>query len=191
MPRTRSEESREAILDAALTLARNSGYGNVTMDALALAAGVGKQTIYRWWRSLGEVVLDALREYARTIPAPETGTLEGDLTAFLRATFRLVRGPEGTAPILKGLMAEAQLDDKFAPRFAELMEERREALRAIVLRHVDGSRQNEVDATVDMLFGAMWYRMLVGHRPLDAAFAQTLAVLAARQYQESREVPSG
>jgi AcrR family transcriptional regulator len=186
MARTRSEESREAILDAALTLARKSGYGKVTVDALALAAGVGKQTIYRWWSSLGEVVLEALRAHARAIPAPETGTLEGDLSAFLRVTFRLVRGPEGTAPILKGLMAEAQLDDRFAPRFADFVEERRDVLRTIVLRHVPSSRRSEVDATVDMLFGAMWYRMLVGHAPLDAAFAQTLAELTARQHGETR-----
>jgi|ERR1700722_14301620 AcrR family transcriptional regulator len=186
MARTRSVESREAILDAAMALARKSGYGNVTMEALALAAGVGKQTIYRWWSSLGEVVLEALREHARTIPAPETGTLEGDLSAFLRATFRLARGPEGTAPILKGLMAEAQLDDRFAPRFAEFIEERRGALRTVVLRHMPRSPRNEVDATVDMLFGAMWYRMLVGHGELDAAFAQTLAKLAARHRGETR-----
>ena len=55
-----------------------------------------------------------------------------------------------------------------------------------MLRHVPSSRRSEVDATVDMLFGAMWYRMLVGHAPLDAAFAQTLAELTARQHGETR-----
>lgn len=182
MARTRSEESREAILNAALTLAREGGYGKLTVDALAVTAGVGKQTIYRWWSSLGEVVLEALREHAKAIRAPDTGTLEGDLAAFLRATFRLQRGREGTAPILRGLMAEAQLDEAFAPRFAEFIEGRRAILRDIVLRHVPRSRGEEVDATVDMLFGAMWYRMLVGHAPLDAGLAQTLAALAARQH---------
>src|SRR5690349_8072611 len=88
--RKRSEASRRAILDAALALVQG-GYGSITAEALAAHAGVGKQTIYRWWKSLAEVVLDALRDNARTITAPETGTLEGDLRAFLSATFRLAR----------------------------------------------------------------------------------------------------
>jgi len=186
MARTRSEQSRRAILESALSLARSGGYGKLTVDAVAAAAGVGKQTIYRWWRSLGEVVLDTLREHAKSLPAPETGSLEGDLTAFLGATFRLQRGPNGTAEVLRGLMAEAQLDDGFAPSFAEFIEARRAVLRSIVLRHVPAARGSEAEATVDMLFGAMWYRMLVKHGPLDSAFAQTLAALAARQHGEKR-----
>lgn len=182
MARTRSETSRRAILEAALALAREHGYAGLTADALAAAAGVGKQTIYRWWKSLGEVVLDGLRESARSVSAPETGSLEGDLTAFLRSTFRLQRGPNATEPILRGLIAEAQLDEAFAPKFREFIEARRAVLRSIVLRHVPASRAVEVEATVDMLFGAMWYRMLVGHGPLDTKFADTLAALAARQH---------
>jgi len=180
MARTRSEESRQAILEAALALARDRGYGKLTVDALAAEAGVGKQTLYRWWGSLGEIVLEALREHARTIPAPETGSLEGDVEAFLRGTFRVAAGPKGTARILKGLMAEAQLDESFAPKFAEFITERRAALRSVVQRHVPSSPRGEAEAIVDMLFGAMWYRMLVGHAPIDAAFATMLAKLVAR-----------
>jgi AcrR family transcriptional regulator len=167
---------------------RSRGFGKLTGDALAAAAGVGKQTIYRWWSSLGEVVLEAIHERALTIPAPETGTLGGDLAAFLVGTLRIGRGPRSTAIVLKGLMAEAQLNGAFAPRFARFIEARRAALRAIVLRHVrsapralkgTGARLDEVDVIVDMIFGAMWFRLLVGHAPLDAEFAKSLAMLAA------------
>ena len=181
MARTRSEQSRYAILDAALTLTRERGYSALTADALAQSAGVGKQTIYRWWRSLNEVILDALREHAKTIPSPQTGTLAGDLSAFLRASFRLLRGgSDPTRQILKGLMAEAQLDTAFARSFATFIDTRRGVLRSIVLRHLPLSRHGEIEATVDMLFGAMWYRLLVEHAELDEPFARTLATLAAR-----------
>jgi AcrR family transcriptional regulator len=181
MARTRSDQSRHAILDAALALTRERGYRALTADALAQCAGVGKQTIYRWWRSLNEVILDALRDHAKTIPSPQTGTLAGDLSAFLRASFRLLQGgSDPTGQILKGLMAEAQLDAVFARSFAEFVGARRGELRSIVLRHLPVSRNDEIEATVDMLFGAMWYRLLVEHAKLDEPFARRLATLAAR-----------
>ncbi len=177
MARTRSEDARQRILDAALRRARAEGYGKLTIDAIAAEAGVGKQTVYRWWRSRAEVVLEALRENARTIPWDEKGNLEADLRAFLRATFRYASGKESTAPVLRGLMAEAQLDPAFLPHFRVFIEERRQILRQLLLRYA--SKASEV--TVDMIFGAMWYRMLVGHGKLDVRFADTLALLAARQ----------
>ena len=182
--RKRSEASRQAILDASLALVRKHGYSKLTANALASEAGVGKQTIYRWWSSLGEVVLEALTAYARTVEAPETGTLQGDLEAFLSATFRLVMGPNGTAVILKGLMAAAQLDQELAVKFALFNQGRRQVLRAVLLRHATRPQRADVDATVDMLFGSLWSRLLLGHAPIDLRFARTLSRLTAAAYQE-------
>jgi AcrR family transcriptional regulator len=176
--RKRSEASRRAILDAALELLRDGSYGVLTSDAIAAKAGVGKQTIYRWWESKAEVVLEALTEHARAVAAPDTGGLEGDVRAFFEATFRLLRGPRGTGHVLRVLMAEAQLDPAFAPRFAAFIETRRTALRAVLLRRARADSA-AVDAMVDMLFGALWYRLLLGHAPLDKALAGRLGSLAA------------
>jgi AcrR family transcriptional regulator len=176
--RKRSEASRQAILEASLKLLRERGYGSLTTDAIAVSAGVGKQTIYRWWSSKAEVVLEALTDQARAIGAPETGGLESDLEAFFDASFRVLRGRSGTGPVLKGLMAEAQLDPAFGSRFATFIEARRSALRALLLRHAKPGVL--VEGMVDMLFGALWYRLLLGHAPLDSAFARTLGRLAAR-----------
>lgn len=182
--RKRSEESRQAILDAALAMLRERGYGKLTTDVIAEAAGVGKQTIYRWWRSKAEVVLEALNELARTdLPDVDTGDLEADLASFLASMFRLLRGPKGTGVILKGLMADAQLDADFAVHFTGFIEGRRASLRGMLERARRRGAMREdapLDALVDMLFGAMWYRLLVGHAPLDAAFARALAELATR-----------
>ena len=174
--RKRSEESRRAILEAALGLLRARTYGALTIEAIAAEAGVGKQTIYRWWSTKADVVLEALTDHARAISAPETGALEGDVRAFFEATVKLLRGPRGSALVLKGLMAEAQLDADFAPRFAAFIETRRSALRAVLARHT----REDLDAMVDMAFGALWYRLLVGHAPLDARFADSIARLTAR-----------
>ena len=78
--------------------------------------------------------------------------------------------------------AEAQLDPEFAPRFASFIETRRAVLRSVLARH--GNRDaEELDTLVDMLFGALWYRLLLGHAPLDAGFAARLGLLSARALQ--------
>lgn len=184
--RKRSEASREAILDAALTLLREGGYGALTTDAIAAEAGVGKQTIYRWWSSKADVVLEALSELGRVVPVPDTGSLAGDLAQFLASTFRLLRGPKGSAPVLKGLMAEAQVNPEFAPRFAAFIQSRREVLASIVRRGGEAAPREAVEALVDMLYGAMWYRLLVGHARLDGRAADELAELAAASFGASR-----
>jgi AcrR family transcriptional regulator len=176
--RKRSEQAHSAILKAALSLLRQHSYAELSCDMIASEAGVGKQTIYRWWSNKAEVVLEALSEHARAVTAPETGTLEGDVQAFLEVTFRLVRGSRGTGAVLKGLMAEAQLDPDFARSFAAFIETRRSALYAVLARH-SRADEHELGTLVDMLFGAFWYRLLLGHAPLTSAVAATLGKLAA------------
>ncbi len=160
-------------------LLRETGYAAFTMDAVAARAGTGKQTIYRWWPSKGALALDALLDEANAqIPAKETGSLAGDLEAFLGATFRTLRGKRGLAPILQALMAEAQVDPTFREVLrTTLIEPRRALLAEIFARFRPRRGLSEIDpmTAVDAVFGAMWYRLLVGHAPLDDAFAASLA----------------
>jgi AcrR family transcriptional regulator len=182
--RKRSEEARRAILDAAVELLRERGYGSVTVDEIAARAGVGKQTIYRWWKSKPDVVLEALTEHAsKTIPVPDTGALEGDLAEFLAATFRALEGTRSLAAVMRGLMAHAQLDEAFAERFRAYIEGRRATLRDLLARgRARGELPDDLDAdlVIDMLFGAMWYRLLLGHAPLGRRAATALAAIVGR-----------
>jgi hypothetical protein len=75
-------------------------------------------------------------------------------------------------------MAEAQLDPDFARSFAAFIETRRSALYAVLARH-SRADEHELGTLVDMLFGAFWYRLLLGHAPLTSAVAATLGKLAA------------
>lgn len=181
--RKRSEEAKEAIFVAALELLRKNGYGEVTVDDIASRAGVGKQTMYRWWPSKADVVLDALRQHARArIVDPDSGKLGRDLRAFLEATFLLLEGPRSMGPLMRGLMAEAQLDPAFGARFAEYIGWRRQALGAILRRAAERGEvraEVEIEVLVDMLFGAMWYRLLTD-RKFGKVFAEKLARLAVR-----------
>jgi AcrR family transcriptional regulator len=86
-PRRRSEKSRAAIFAATRELALERGFDKLTIEAVAAKAGVGKQTIYRWWPSRAVLVADVLLEDfgAMSPAAPDTGDLVADLSGFARA----------------------------------------------------------------------------------------------------------
>ncbi len=71
--RRRNAAARDAILDATFELLRARGAAGVTIDAIAEAAGVGRQTIYRWWPARGAVVAEAMVA-AHLIAASRAGT---------------------------------------------------------------------------------------------------------------------
>ncbi|MGW0658153.1 TetR/AcrR family transcriptional regulator [Streptodolium elevatio] len=176
--RRRNERVREAILAAAMDLLARSDGTQVTVDTIAGAAGVGKQTIYRWWPSKGAVFLDALGERAATVaPKVDTGALAGDLEAFVTATFTGAAAPE-TAPVLRSLAREAAHDRHLAGMMSEFTAARRAELRDILER---AGRRGELaddadlDLMVDQVYGVLWYRLILDHAPLTADVAARLA----------------
>ena len=159
------------------------------MEGISRRAGVSKQTLYRWWPTKAAIILEALKEAATVIaPAPETGSLDTDLGLFLRQT---VKGAAGTnTRLLAALMAEAQRDDSFAQSFqAEFLAVRRQVLREVLERarsRDEIAAWADIDLVVELVFGALWYRILARHEPLDDRFADRLsqAVLTIVGYAE-------
>jgi AcrR family transcriptional regulator len=179
--RPRSETTRRAILAAALDELREHGYAALTIEGIAARAGAGKQTIYRWWPSKADVVLDALLDLAATeIPIPDEGSLSDDLAAFLSATFR----QRGLRPILVGLMAHALLDPGFAAGFRDrFLFSRRATLRGILDRAVardEIAADVDLELVVDIVYGVLWYRLMLDHAPLDDAAGEQLAALVVQ-----------
>ncbi|MFD0688808.1 TetR/AcrR family transcriptional regulator [Actinomadura fibrosa] len=176
--RRRNEAARRAILDVAVELLGRTDDAPVTIDTIAAAAGVGKQTIYRWWPSKGAVLLEAMAERAgHDIPVPDTGTLRGDLDEFLTATFRRA-GMRLTATVLRHSMAEAQRDQHAREQMRAFVGARRDVLRGVLARARDRGEiapDADLDLIVDQAYGVLWYRILTGHAPLGDADASRLA----------------
>jgi AcrR family transcriptional regulator len=183
--RRRNDAAKEAILDAAFRLLSDpgTGAGGLTIEAIAAEAGVGRQTIYRWWPSKGAVLADALARYARVaVPERDTGSFAGDLAAFLIDSFAGLAG-RGYADRLRQIVAAAQDDEHVARVLSEFTAVRRAALRALLERGREAGElapDADLDMLVDMAYGVLYYRLLVGHAPLDEAAARSLAAELTR-----------
>lgn len=169
--RRRSERSRRAILDGALQVATEVGYARVSIEAIAACAGVGKQTIYRWWPSKGAVLIDAFLEQAQPkLEWEDRGNLAEELIAQVTRVHAVLSDPQ-VAPHMVGLVAEAQRDPHVAERFRdtvvvpyrEMTQQRLQAAQ----RRGDLDASANIGLLADALFAPLWFRLLIGAAPLD------------------------
>jgi AcrR family transcriptional regulator len=181
--RPRSETARKAVLDAAAELLLARGLSAVSMDAVAEQAGVSKATIYRWWPSKETLALDALfTEWAAARPQPrDTGSLRGDLRSLLRPWARLASSrPYGR--VLAALLTETHTDPVFAAEYRRrVVEPRRDQARAIFRRAIERGEiaaDTKIEVALDLLYGALYHRLLHGHAPLTDRFTQDVIDLA-------------
>ncbi|MGW7068781.1 TetR/AcrR family transcriptional regulator [Streptomyces sp. NPDC054855] len=162
----RSARARRAILDAAFDLVCRKGFAKVTIEAIAAQAGVGKPTIYRWWRSKGAVMLEAMsEELGDDFAYPDTGDIAADLTAQISAVSqRLVTGKYSEA--YKGVISEAQNDPALMKAFREtilepsLVECRARLNSAIAAEQLRSDVP--IDVMVDLLYAPIHYRHFLG-----------------------------
>jgi AcrR family transcriptional regulator len=176
--RRRNQRSHQAILKATAELLEEKGYRDICIEAIASRAGVGKQTIYRWWPSKAAVVMEAYSEKAtQNIPTPDTGSVKQDLYQILQQLFAmLTTTTTGTA--VTGLIAEAQMDASLAEAFREqFIKCRRAATRTILERGIARGELRpdlNLELVIDAIYGPIWYRLLLKHAALDDAFAEEL-----------------
>lgn len=170
-PSRRNERSRRAILAATITLIGELGYDRVSVEAIAKRAGVGKQTIYRWWPSKGAVALEALDEsLASVVDFPDSGHIVDDLRVQMTGVTHLL-GETEVGPVYQGLLAAAQSDPALSRAHLEqVIAPATVACHERIARAVErGEIRADADpqALIDMLYGAIYYRLLLHTRPLE------------------------
>jgi AcrR family transcriptional regulator len=177
--RRRSERSHRAILEATQELLVERGYPAVSIEGIAARAGVGKQTIYRWWPSKPALVLEAYLTGEDAVPHPgPAGSTREDVRALLGWLVSVLAEPTGGG-VVAGLVAELPHDADLAEGFRrDVVPARREAMLAALEK---GRERGEIRAdadlelAVDELHGAVFYRLLLSGEALDDAFVERLA----------------
>jgi len=104
--RPRSEEARQSILRSTLKLLKqNGGFAELSIEAIAADANVGKTTVYRWWPTKGALVADAFSASAdNELRFPDTGSVYNDIRLQMRGLIRIFRSQRGkiVAALLAG-----------------------------------------------------------------------------------------
>lgn len=163
--RPRSEASRQAILAATRDLLLEGDYDALTTAEIAKQAGVGRQTVYRWWGSKAAVVADCVVEGLVAFPLETpaaTGDPAVDLRVWLELSHERLAAPS-TAPLVRALTAAATTDAQATERMAELFAPVRGAMRASLAAGIDaGSIRagTHPDAVVDLLVGSLIYAVV-------------------------------
>ena len=175
--RPRSPQVRDAILSAARALLQESGVAGLTMEAVAERAGVGKPTVYRWWPNRHAVAMAALMDAATERPArTRTRSPLRALREQLLAVSDTLASRQGRS--VTTMIASADPDTEIAKAFRHhFVLERRNEGRALLLRAIEAGEvrpQIDVDTALDQLYGALFFRVLMGHAPADAAFVRAL-----------------
>ena len=181
----RNSKSHEAILGATVKLLGSSGYVDFSIEKVASQAGVGKQTIYRWWGSKADLVLEVWRD--RLLPplapydeeAPFVDYLEHTLFAF---GSQIRRTDCRQAAIC--VLAEAHRDPQLYQRMAEAVYLPRIGSIVRAFKHAqkkgEFSQDIDIDVAIDELFGAVWYKVLIRFETVDKAYAKKLVAQAFR-----------
>jgi AcrR family transcriptional regulator len=173
----RNPETERAILDAAEAIMAEEGIAGFSIEAVAKRARAGKPTIYKWWPGKTALLLDV---YHRQKPASvhlDTGTVEGDVFAFLTGVFAHW-GDTGAGQVFRFIVAEAQRDEAAEASLADYAAERRVQSGQIFQRGIDrGELSPDIDIGIcaDLLAGFIWKRLLTGRIERDPAELRQVA----------------
>ena len=177
-----SEDSRQAILDATISLVNPEegeaiSLQKLSIEQIAREAGVSKTTIYRWWPSKVAVVIDSFLEHhvARTpfndeLPASEA------LRDHLASVADVYGGSEGR--LVAQLIAECQHDPEAMKEFKDrFWLNRLETATTLIRRAQDeGTIRDDLSSheVADILYAPIYFRLLLQSGPLDGEWAHRL-----------------
>jgi len=166
------------ILAATREILAEGGVRSLTVEGVAVRAGVAKTTIYRRYRHRDDLALAVLIDMVRTVTAlPDVADVRTELVSVLRATLDVLRTTL-MGRVMQGLVSELAVD----PRLSEAFRDQVVALRVTEVGRVlaRGAERGELRPDLDiglvheLLFGPIYYRLFLSGEPLEPSFADRI-----------------
>jgi AcrR family transcriptional regulator len=185
-PSSASAVSHDRILDAVQEILQEKSVRDLTIEEVARRAGVGKPTIYKWWPSKAALVLDLFEErMVCSLAVPDAATAEEAIRGQVTELIRLLNGFFGK--VARELIAEGQSDPEVLREYRDRYISKRRGFSLSVIERAKaaGEIRSDVDGDflIDRIYGPIYYRLLLQHKTLDAAFGNRLVddvLLSAR-----------
>jgi AcrR family transcriptional regulator len=176
--RPRRAAARGAIVEATVRLLAERGFQGATIEAIAAVAGVGRNTIYRRWRTKEELIADALGELTAELRIEDNDDLYEALVTWVRDFARLLSDPV-FGRILPAVLGELGRDPAFARVYADrVVRPRRRAIVELLSEARERGalrRDADVEHVADLLAGAPFLRLLpLGLPPVTESYAEDL-----------------
>jgi AcrR family transcriptional regulator len=189
--RPRSEQARVAILRSALKLLGKNGFPDLTIEAVAAQAGVGKATVYRWWPNKAALIADAFASTTtRRLDFPDTGSVRRDLSQQMRQVIKIFLSRRGR--ILAAILAAGQSDKDLITAFRErFMRPRRQEAYVTLRRGIARGELRkgvDLDLLLDSLYGPIYMRFLIRHEKMTPDFIDRLCKLVLAGARPARKL---
>lgn len=178
--RPRSDQARKAILRSTLKLLQARGFPELSIEAIASDADVGKATVYRWWSTKAALVADAFTSSSLDeLRFPDTGSIREDVSTQMKHLVRILRGRRGriVAALIGGGQSDPELIQAFRDRF--MMPRRVEAYETLRRAVTRGELPGDIDmdALLDSLYGAIYMRFLIRQQGLTGQYVDQVCDL--------------
>lgn len=164
--RKRSEQSREALLQAARELSVSvQRYRDISIQAIAKRASSSKATIYRWWTSKAELIRDAVLD--QPLPMPRGDSLRADIESAIRSQREIMK-TAASLPVFAGTWAELVENRVLANQGGPMQDCPLGSQMVGILESVfDRARQRgdwegpvHLHAAYEVLFGSLFCRLI-------------------------------
>jgi len=175
--RPRSEQARCDILAAAYNLLREKGFQTVGSHEIAKTAGVSSATLYRWWDSKEEILLDACFEHMQPVLAVSgTGSPLARLRRYVVYVAKFLASDDGVtmARLVTGIHDDKKLQGIFLERYVMPRRQMQRRFIGEAIASGDLKRGTDTELLIDALNGPLFFRWLQGHARVDEGFAERI-----------------
>ncbi|AIQ52875.1 TetR/AcrR family transcriptional regulator [Paenibacillus sp. FSL R7-0331] len=166
--------NKKEILEATIVLLETSSYSSLTVEAVAAQAGVGKATIYRWWNSKAQLVLDAfLMTVESEFEFDHSKPIKDNFKLQLATLTRILGSRIGKSTLTIVTENEDIAKDFYSSYIIIKRNNAKQALQAAIDKGEIHSNIT-MDIVLDLLYGSVYFQILIYKKLPDEAYIDDL-----------------